>query len=314
MPAISANLMLDAPEGVTPQTVSHELQSKLMGGSSEIVVPPRPGLVLNETVSPLRFGVKVGVGVEIAPPPVPRGLCAVVVSGPETGAVFELPAGDHVVGRAGDIGLHDQALSRRHACITVKDDGSVSVRDLGSANGTFVEGVKLSEDVVPVNLGTSVAFGETVVEIRDVEMEAAAIEPGEPGWINFVRPPRIVVGDKARQVVFPDEPQKAAKRPFPWASLLVPLLMGGMMAFLMHSPRYLLFMLAAPLMMIANMVVERRSGGQEARQDAATYDSRLAKAEAALSEAITDERHYAREQAPDAVAAYLAAVVPGRRL
>ncbi len=63
------------------------------------------------------------------------------------GQFFPLPAAA-VVGRGGecDITIEDPVLSRRHARIMVDPEGQVlRVRDLGSANGTFVNGTRVSE-------------------------------------------------------------------------------------------------------------------------------------------------------------------------
>ncbi|MCA9753121.1 MAG: FHA domain-containing protein, partial [Gemmatimonadetes bacterium] len=50
-----------------------------------------------------------------------------------------------VVGREGEgLPLHDTAVSREHAVVVRGDDGWL-VRDLGSSNGTFVNGRKVEE-------------------------------------------------------------------------------------------------------------------------------------------------------------------------
>ena len=67
-----------------------------------------------------------------------------VLSGPQFGDIFPLTAGkDLVIGRRDDADLviGDDAVSRRHATIRVEGEGAV-LRDLASANGTFVDGVR----------------------------------------------------------------------------------------------------------------------------------------------------------------------------
>lgn len=58
---------------------------------------------------------------------------------------WELYPGDTLVGRGEscDVVLEDSSVSRRHAVLHVDDDG-VRVEDLGSSNGTFVNGVRVS--------------------------------------------------------------------------------------------------------------------------------------------------------------------------
>jgi DNA-binding NtrC family response regulator/pSer/pThr/pTyr-binding forkhead associated (FHA) protein len=60
--------------------------------------------------------------------------------------VFELPRdGEIIIGRGdlAELRLNDNAVSRRHAVLQLRD-GAVTLRDLGSHNGTFVNGVRLA--------------------------------------------------------------------------------------------------------------------------------------------------------------------------
>ena len=68
----------------------------------------------------------------------------VIVDGPNVGREFEL-SGATVVGRDQSAGLvvDDPEASRRHASLSVEGD-TLTVEDLGSTNGTFVNGVKLA--------------------------------------------------------------------------------------------------------------------------------------------------------------------------
>lgn len=65
------------------------------------------------------------------------------------GRVFELALGQELLaGRsfACGIPLGDRLCSREHAVFSRTQDGSVSVRDLGSTNGTYVNGVRLQAE------------------------------------------------------------------------------------------------------------------------------------------------------------------------
>jgi adenylate cyclase len=89
---------------------------------------------------------------------------------------FELRAGGTlVVGRAltSDIPVLDPTISRRHAEVACDAEG-VRVRDLGSSNGTFLNGVKVDE--ARLAPGDVVTFGK--VPFRLKEMAADAREPG----------------------------------------------------------------------------------------------------------------------------------------
>ncbi|MHB1311636.1 MAG: adenylate/guanylate cyclase domain-containing protein [Gemmatimonadaceae bacterium] len=97
------------------------------------------------------------------------------LSGIENNYSFELAAGGTLVcGRAvtSDMPIIDPTVSRHHANVVV-GEGGVSVTDVGSSNGTFVNGVKIEQSfVVPGDLLT---FGK--VQFR---LEAVAAAPEAP--------------------------------------------------------------------------------------------------------------------------------------
>ena len=81
-----------------------------------------------------------------------------------------LTLGDElVIGRAesgeGSLG-DDPELSRRHARLYRDAGGRLTIEDLGSANGTFVNGVRVSEPTA-LELGDSVRVGLTTLELTE---------------------------------------------------------------------------------------------------------------------------------------------------
>jgi pSer/pThr/pTyr-binding forkhead associated (FHA) protein len=82
---------------------------------------------------------------------VPHGVGVLVVKrGPSVGSRYFL---NKEVTRAGrhpesDIFLDDITVSRRHAELVRKDDGTVVVRDVGSLNGTYVNRERIDEAVL----------------------------------------------------------------------------------------------------------------------------------------------------------------------
>ena len=88
----------------------------------------------------------------------------IVRSGPRSGERIEL-IDELVVGRENaDLTVHDEEVSRRHLAVRPHEDG-VELEDLGSTNGTFVDGARLSA-VVVVSTGARVTLGETELEIE----------------------------------------------------------------------------------------------------------------------------------------------------
>jgi DNA-binding winged helix-turn-helix (wHTH) protein len=86
-----------------------------------------------------------------------RANCRLIVDG----RVIELANGENLVGRSVDcaVRLDSTDVSRRHARITVRDDAA-TVEDLGSTNGTFVNGKRLT-GAVKLSAGMTVTFGST---------------------------------------------------------------------------------------------------------------------------------------------------------
>jgi adenylate cyclase len=107
----------------------------------------------------------------------------------------ELPEGRVVVvGRAvtSDLPIYDPTVSRRHAELTLVN-GSVSVKDLGSANGTYINGTQITQSTA--GDGDVVTFGKAAFKVHQVTPAAprpavkAAPEPSGFG----VRPPEATV-------------------------------------------------------------------------------------------------------------------------
>ena len=87
----------------------------------------------------------------------------VMRSGPIPGSSFYLEKAEVTLGRdlANDIPVPDQEISRRHARFVTRPDG-VYVEDLGSTNGTFLNGVRISSPQ-PLNNGDLITLAEATV-------------------------------------------------------------------------------------------------------------------------------------------------------
>ncbi|MDI1476877.1 sigma 54-interacting transcriptional regulator [Polyangium sp. y55x31] len=89
-------------------------------------------------------------------------LCLTVALGPQKPFVVALPPDGVVsVGRdpQASLGLANPTLSRLHFALDGLA-GDVTVRDLGSRNGTLLEGARLGEAPVPLPLGAEIVAGE----------------------------------------------------------------------------------------------------------------------------------------------------------
>ncbi len=105
------------------------------------------------------------------------------------GQCFDLPQGRTViVGRGvdSDLTIYDPTISRRHAELTAGADG-VRVKDLGSSNGTHVNGRRLAEaQLAP---GDSITFGKVSfqLEIAPATPISPPVAPAVPAGEIIVR-------------------------------------------------------------------------------------------------------------------------------
>ncbi|MFJ8109440.1 FHA domain-containing protein [Streptomyces sp. NPDC096132] len=117
------------------------------------------------------------------PPPVPERPSA--VSRPDRTGTFRrpttvrpLPARTVRIGRAGDndLVIEDLVVSRRHAELRALPDGTYEIADLGSHNGTYLNGFPVS--VAPIGPGDIVGIGHSAFSLVGDELQEY-IDTGE---------------------------------------------------------------------------------------------------------------------------------------
>ncbi|MFI1973052.1 cell division protein FtsK [Streptomyces cinnamoneus] len=118
-----------------------------------------------------------------------------VVSGPDAGGVHLLHGGEVRVGRssAADVPLDDPDVSRLHCAVTLTDDGRVTLHDLGSTNGTLLDGEPVGRAPAPLPSGALVRAGESTLSLHGADAPAPAVLPAVPdgeGHLRVGTPPR----------------------------------------------------------------------------------------------------------------------------
>jgi len=90
----------------------------------------------------------------------------VVVDGADLGSEVSAEGADLAIGTAqgNDLVLTDPAVSRHHVSIRLSKRGAL-LRDLGSTNGTRVDGVEVIEAFL--RPGARIAIGDTTIEVRE---------------------------------------------------------------------------------------------------------------------------------------------------
>jgi len=112
----------------------------------------------------------------------------IVRRGPEPNRILELNKDVMTLGRdiTNDIVLNDPEVSRQHVRFTQGAHG-YNIEDLGSTNGTFVAGQRIS-GVRPLNPGETVGLGATVTLSYEVARATPAVGPGSPTVVGTVTP------------------------------------------------------------------------------------------------------------------------------
>jgi S1-C subfamily serine protease len=100
-------------------------------------------------------------------------------TGPDAGSAVQLPeTGAFVLGRqrGSDLVVRDGRASRHHAELTALGDERWKLRDLDSANGTYVDGVRVTE--VELQGGEDIKIGDIVMSVtRRGPADEAAVKP-----------------------------------------------------------------------------------------------------------------------------------------
>ncbi len=165
---------------------------------------------------------------------------------PRPGKAIELSSGASV-GREGcDLVIDDPELSRMHARFTLASDGAVSVEDLGSSNGTQVNGqeiigVRLLEPGATVTMGITRwrlegsprAAGTVIRKRPDARADSPssprppavsepvpapsgpATNPGTNSGIEAAAPPAAAAAQARGDVPAPQDPSISRVRPRP---------------------------------------------------------------------------------------------------
>lgn len=87
----------------------------------------------------------------------------VILQGPDKGLRIELPDASALIGRdSRAVPLTDNTVSRRHAELKPNDRGEWMLRDLGSSNGTYINGQRADRPVA-LKLGDQFRVGRTLI-------------------------------------------------------------------------------------------------------------------------------------------------------
>lgn len=240
-----------------------------------------------------------------------------IVSGPDAGRRLAVADGV-VLGRSGaaDVTIDDPTLSAEHLRVRV-DGRSVAVEDLGSRNGTFIEGQR-ALGTVPL-AGAEVQIGASMLSILEPPPDDTPATAGRrPSWGHALvhnRPPRAALDPEPEPLPIPARPDDTVERPpFNVAAMVGPVLMGGAMVALYQNPRFAMFALLSPIMAVANWVSGKRRAKKAKLTGAVDFTAAVAALDHQLAERARSERERRRRRIPDPVEVARRARQPSTRL
>ncbi|MEU8886950.1 FHA domain-containing protein [Streptomyces sp. NPDC048442] len=106
-----------------------------------------------------------------------------VVAGPDAGGVHLLHGGQIRIGRSADadVPLDDPDVSRLHCTVTLTEDGRVTVADLGSTNGTTLDGSDVGAREVRLAPGALLRVGESALRLAPAGAHGTALATAPDG-------------------------------------------------------------------------------------------------------------------------------------
>ncbi|MFF2845436.1 FHA domain-containing protein [Streptomyces sp. NPDC058001] len=194
--AVPRDVLVTAPAGTALAAVASGLATAVAGGDGPVVVYAGADRLDAQRCTlgepPLLDGAVLSLGAPADPGPDPSGGAAQlqVVAGPDAGGVHLLHGGQIRVGRSSgaDVPLDDPDVSRLHCAVTVAPDGAVTVQDLGSTNGTTLDGAPIADRPVPLRPGALLRLGESTLRLA-APGETARPVPTTPDNEGHVRVP-----------------------------------------------------------------------------------------------------------------------------
>ncbi|HEU5420769.1 MAG TPA: FtsK/SpoIIIE domain-containing protein [Streptosporangiaceae bacterium] len=277
--------------------------------------------------SPLRPGCVVSLGDPSGClPPEPTGIVEIrVASGPGAGAVHRLSVGAAEIGTSAHAAVRLPAAGPAGTPAAGTPAAGLALRITVDARGACqlmaAEGTAAALDGEPVTgpvtwqPGQQLGIGPWVLELARYEAPDAALRPAEDGsGLDFNRPPRLLPPDTQTKFTLPAPPGREERRPLPILMAVVPVLLGVLMAVLMHEVYMLAMCALSPVTMIGSYFSDRKHGRKSYAARMAAHREHRARVESDAHEALAAELAARRDSCPDPATVLTIAAGPRRRL
>ena len=323
-PTVAVDVAVDAPpgtplralRGVLLQQVGRPPDAPLLVDGREV-----DGAVVGRP--PLLHGAVLTVGGPAPPrpparPPAPLELH--VTAGPDAGTRFPLAEGATRAGRGATTTLRiaDPETSREHVEIT-RVGHRVTVRDVGSRNGTLLGGRPLDTVSRPWPVGAELRLGGSTLMLRAAPAGVAdgvpaATQPDSAGRLLVNPTPRLREPLPTARVVVPAEPAEATATRPSWIPALLPLLVSVPLAWWLRQPSILAFAALAPLMAAGQYLADRRARRTDRAVALARHAEEIAQVTVQLRDTLALQAQRLREDQPDLATVSTVSSAPLTRL
>ncbi|MFJ3227221.1 FHA domain-containing protein [Streptomyces sp. NPDC086783] len=195
--AAACDVLVTAPAGTALAAIASKLASAVAGGEGPLVLYAGAERLDAQRCTlgepPLTDGAVLSLGAPAEPGPDESDVTAQlhVIAGPDAGGVHLLHGGRIHIGRSADadVPLDDPDVSRLHCAVTVSADGRVAVADLGSTNGTAIDGARVGERPVRFGPGALLRVGESALRLAPAT--GIGTVPTAPDGEGHVRVPAV---------------------------------------------------------------------------------------------------------------------------
>lgn len=206
----ACDVLVTAPAGTALATVASGLAAAVASGDGPVVLYAESERLDAQRCTlgepPLIDGAVLSLGCPAEPGPEIASAAAQlhVVAGPDAGGVHLLHGGQIRVGRSAeaDVPLDDPDVSRLHCAVTLTPEGQVTVTDLGSTNGTTVDGREITDLPVRLSPGSLLRLGESALRLTAGDGTGGAL-PTAPDGEGHVRV-RVATGGEEPQSTPPE--------------------------------------------------------------------------------------------------------------
>lgn len=229
------------------------------------------------------------------------GFYLVAVSGPQAGSWWAIPAGRALlVGREApaDVVIRDVLVSGRHLSLSTVEDGRIRVEELGSSNGTKLEGEVFTGETL-IRPGTYLQVGATVLTVLTISADELPVEaPVSDGSRPFQRHFRPALEPLPERLLPPEPPdarESAGSRT--WWQYLLPMATGVGFAVITGRWIFLLLMAVSPIALVGNYFYRRRRDARKEAERAAGHEADLAAYHERLAQVQVRERDRRRRAA-----------------